>query len=561
MVFFQIAGGIALTIFGVRFLRKGLDRLFGGRLVAWLSRMTQQRWKAFASGTLVGTLAPSSTALSLITLQMLNAGQLTAERMLAVLLGANVGITVTVQLLAFHIQDYAGLFILAGVLGFQFLNREVLRGVGQCLLALGFIFLAMKLIGDGASALSAHPESREWLRLFEGHPVLTFLFVSGLTVFVQSSTASIGFAIGLSTSGLFSAGLLVPWVLGANIGIGLTGMAAGWSTLEGKRLATANLLAKLVVALPLLLIPSVADGLFRVLPGSLPREIALFHTGFNVLAGLLFVPLVGPITRLVRVMIVPAQSGTGLPATETYLDPQALESPSLALANATRETLLMADRTKQMLQSFWKGYGMRDLDLVLRVQNEDDRVDQYYRSIKDYLSQIREGLTEEETRWQFALLTFSNDLESIGDIIDKNLCDILRKQTAEAVWLPNEDYQALGELYERVMGRFNVAQSLVANRGGPQAKAFVVGKETLNEWCRQAQKEHYQRLRIPDGRSIPASAYFLDILDNFRRINSHLSAVGYAFVPAPVRRKRAASTLAPSAPVPPAAQSEPEANG
>jgi phosphate:Na+ symporter len=536
-VFFQIAGGIALTIFGVRFLRKGLDRLFGGRLVAWLSSMTQRRWKAFASGTVVGTLAPSSTALSLITLQMLNAGQLTAERMLAVLLGANVGITVTVQLLAFHIQDYAGLFILVGVLGFQFLNREVLRGVGQCLLSLGFIFLAMKLIGEGALALSANPESREWLRLFEGHPLLTFVFVSGLTVFVQSSTASIGFAIGLSASGLFSAELLVPWVLGANVGIGLTGLAAGWSTLEGKRLAMANLLAKLVIALPLLLIPAVSDWLFRTLPGSLPREIATFHTGFNVLIGLVFVPLVGPVTRLVRLMIVPPQTGSGLPAMESYLDGQSLDSPSLALANATRETLMMADRAKQMLQFFWKGYSIRDLDLILRVQNEDDRVDFYYRTIKDYLSRIREGLTEEETRWQFALLTFSNDLESVGDIIDKNLCDILRKQTAEAVWLPNDDYNTLCELYERVMVRFNIAQGLLANRGGSQAKTFVAGKEVLNEWCRLAQKRHYERLRSTDSGSIAASAYFLDILENFRRINSHISAIGYAFAPSPAKRK------------------------
>lgn len=561
MVFFQIAGGIALTIFGVRFLRKGLDRLFGGSLVAWLSSMTQRRWKAFASGTVVGTLAPSSTALSLITLQMLNAGQLTAERMLAVLLGANVGITVTVQLLAFHIQDYAGLFILAGVLGFQFLNREILRGVGQCLLSLGFIFLAMKLIGEGASVLSANPESREWLRLFEGHPILTFLFVSGLTVFVQSSTASIGFAIGLSASGLFSAELLVPWVLGANVGIGLTGLAAGWSTLEGKRLATANLLAKLVVALPLLLIPSVSDWLFRVLPGSLPREIATFHSGFNVVVGLIFVPLVGPITRLVRLMIVPAHTGTGLPAMESYLDVQSLDSPSLALANATRETLMMADRTKQMMQFFWKGYSMRDLDLVLRVQNEDDRVDQYYRTIKDYLSRIREGLTEEEARWQFALLTFSNDLESVGDIIDKNLCDILRKQTAEAIWIPNEDYNTLCELYERVMARFNVAQTLLANRGGSEAKSFVAGKETLNEWCRQAQRQHYERLRSTNASSIGSSAYFLDILDNFRRINSHISAIGYTFAPPPGRRK-ARNPASQSIPAPATRQSrQPQPEG
>lgn len=537
MVLFQIAGGIALTIFGVRFLRKGLDRLFGGRLVAWLSGLTQKRWKSFGSGMVVGTLAPSSTALSLISLQMLNTGQLTAERMLAVMLGANVGITVTVQLLAFHVQDYAGFFLVLGVLGFQFLNREGLRGVGQCLLSLGFIFLAMKLIGEGASALAVSPESREWMRLFEGHPVLTFLFVSVLTVCVQSSTASIGFAIGLSASGLFSADLLVPWVLGANVGIGLTSLAAGWSNLEGKRLAMANLLAKLAIAIPVLLIPSIAVQGFALVSGSIAREIAMFHTGFNIIVGLLFVPLTGPLTRLVRLMIVPHTSAGGLPAMESHLDPQALESPSLALANATRETLLMADSAKVMLQSFWKGYSTRDLDLTLRVQLEDDRVDSYYGAIKDYLSRIREELTTEESRLQFALLTFSNELETVGDIIDKNLCDILRKQTQQGIWLSNEDYATLCELYDRVMARFQIAQSLLGNRGGPRAKEFVGGKESLNAWCRQAQRLHYERLRALDPGAIASSAYFLDVLDNFRRINSHISAIGYAFSSAPGRRR------------------------
>ena len=550
MVFFQIAGGIALTIFGVRFLRKGLDRLFGGHLITWLSHMTQRRWKAFASGMVVGTLAPSSTALALITLQMLNAGQLTAERMLAVLLGTNVGITVTVQLLAFRIQDYAGFFILVGVVGFQFLNRKILRGVGQCLLSLGFIFLAMKLIGEGASALAANPESREWMRLFEGHPLLTFLFVAGLTVFVQSSTASIGFAIGLSMSGLFGPGMLVPWVLGANVGIALTGLAAGWTNLEGKRLATSNLIAKLVMAAPFLLIPGIMDRLLPWFSGSLPREIAMFHTGFNVATGLVFVPLLGPMTRLVRLMIVPAQSRSGLPAVESHLDPQALESPTVALTNAARETLAMSDDVKRMLQFFWKGYSARDLSLALRVQQEDDRVDHYYRTIKDYLSRVSGGLTEEETRWQFALLSFSNELESVGDIIEKNLCDILQKQTAEAVWLPKEDYEVLDALYEKVMARFQLAQSLLANRGDPHVAEFLAGKEHLNTWCRQAQHHHYERLRTSGPISIAASACFLDILDNFRRINSHITTVGYPFTPAHTHRRIRAEHFAASSAAP-----------
>ncbi|MFZ4777808.1 MAG: Na/Pi cotransporter family protein [Terrimicrobiaceae bacterium] len=537
MIFLQIAGGVALTIFGIRFLRKGLERLFGGKLVAWLSHMTQRRWKAFLSGMVVGTLAPSSTAISLITLQMLNTGQLTAERMLAVLLGSNVGITVTVQLLAFHVQDYAGLFILLGVLGFQFLNREVLRGVGQCLLSLGFIFLAMRLIGDGAAAMSLDQASSQWLQLFAGHPLLTFIFVSGFTVCVQSSTASIGFAIALCASGLFSAELLIPWVLGANVGISLTALAAGWPTLEGRRLAMANLLVKLCFALPLLLLPSLAMQILSNLPGSPTREIANFHTGFNLLIGIIAIPFLGPITRFVRMMVVPPQTTTGLPEIESYLDPQALDTPSLALANATRETLRMADGVKLMLQYFWQGYSVRDLHLMLRVQNEDDRADNYNRDIKDYLSRIREGMTEEEIRWQFALLTFSNELESVGDVIDKNLCDTLRKQTAEGVYLSSEDYAALCELYERVMARFNVAMGFLANRGGSQVKGFLSGKESLNEWCRQAQRQHYERLRAGTAQGVVASAYFLDILNGFRRINSHISTIGYAVAPPSGRRK------------------------
>jgi phosphate:Na+ symporter len=554
----QIAGGVALILFGIRFLRKGLDRLFGGRLVAWISRMTERRWKAFCAGIVVGTLAPSSTALSLITLQMMNTGQLTTQRMLAVLLGANVGMTVMVQLLAFHAQDLAALFIVLGVLGFQFLSRERFRGVGQCLLSLGFIFLAMQLIGGGAAALGANPASADWIRLFEGHPLLTFIFVAGLTICVQSSTASIGFAIAMSAGGLFGPELLIPWVLGTNIGISLTSFAAGWGTIEGRRLSMANLLVRTAVALPILFAPSLAEVLVAAIPGSPARELAMFHTGFNLLAGLIAIPLIGPLTRLVEVMIVPRQTVGGLPAVATYLDPQALESPSLALANATRETLLMADGVKTMLQYFWKGYSERDLLLMHRVQQEDDRVDTSYRGIKDYLSRIQEGLSEEEKRWQLALFTFSNELESVGDLIEKNLCDLLRKQTADGTFLPDADYFALQELHDKVLARFNVAISVLGNRGPAQARTFLAGKENLNEWCRQAQRAHYERLRIGGAGQLAASAYFLDLFDGFRRINSHISAIGYAFAPAKSpRRTRAAATaeIAPDLALKPRANS------
>lgn len=529
MIFFQIAGGVALTIFGVRFLRKGFDRLFGCRLVAWLSGLTEQRWKAFGSGVVVGTLAPSSTAISLVTMQMMNAGQLTAERMFALLLGANVGITVTVQLMALRLQDYAGAFILFGVLAFQFMRREVLRGTGQCLLALGFIFLAMQMIGAGARELHTYPEMREWVNLLAGHPLLVFLLVSGFTLAVQSSTASIGFAMALSATGLFDYRLLVPWVLGANVGIGLTALVAGWPTLEGRRLAFANLMAKACIALPMVLLPWLAAWIFSQLPGPVMRETAMFHTGYNFAVGLVFVPLAGPLVRLVRWMIAPAPVTEGLPATESHLDPSVLESPSLALTNAARETLAMSDSVKRMLEYFWKGYEGNDPAMIAQVTHEDDRVDRYYREIKDYLSRVGGGLTHEEAQWHFAMMTFSNELESVGDTVEKNMCDMFRKQRHDALVLPDADRAVLSELQARVLRRFVIAQGFLANRGGPGIKEFLDEKEALNRWCRDAEQQHYERLRGAELRAIEASAYFLDLLDSYRRINSHVTSIGYAF--------------------------------
>src|SRR5690606_35913453 len=176
---------------------------------------------------------------------------------------------------------------------------------------------------------------------------------------------------------------MISWVLGANLGISLTGLAAGLSSLEGKRLAVGNLLVKLAVALPILLIPSAAEAVFSWMPGDTPRKIAMFHTFFNLFVGVLAVPLLEPVTKLVRLMIVPSEA-KGLPMTESYLDRHALDSPSIALANATRETLQMADGVKRMLQYFWKGHTEHDINLTTRVQQEDDRVDHFYLDIKNY---------------------------------------------------------------------------------------------------------------------------------------------------------------------------------
>ncbi|HWL14766.1 MAG TPA: Na/Pi symporter, partial [Opitutus sp.] len=155
----------------MRFLRKGLDRLFGGALFRWLSRLSRSRWRAFGGGVVIGTVAPSSTGLAILGAQLLGreAGGLAAPTVLAVLLGASVGLTVAVQLVSFHIGNLASVLMVLGVIGYQFCSREVLRGIGQCLLALGFVFLAMTLIGENARLLTGDGEVREVLLRLQGH--------------------------------------------------------------------------------------------------------------------------------------------------------------------------------------------------------------------------------------------------------------------------------------------------------------------------------------------------------------------------------------------------------
>ena len=155
MALWHIAGGVALMLFGIRFLRKGLERVFGHALHAWIERMGTNRGRASLAGLAFGTVAPSSTAQTLLVMQLLNAGKLSPERMLGFLLGANVGITVTVQLIAFRFFDYNWLFLIAGVATYLWARSETGRGVGQAVLSLGLVFLAMQLIGDAARGLTA----------------------------------------------------------------------------------------------------------------------------------------------------------------------------------------------------------------------------------------------------------------------------------------------------------------------------------------------------------------------------------------------------------------------
>lgn len=526
----NIAGGVALMLFAIRFLRKGLERMIGHALHGWIERMGANRWTAAVAGLAFGTVAPSSTAQTLLTMQLLNAGKLPAERMLVFLLGANVGITVTVQLLAFRFFDYNGVFLVTGVIGYLWAKSETGRGTGQVLLALGCIFLGMDIIGGSARVLAGNSEFETLMALFSSHRWLMVVFAAGLTFLTQSSTAVIGLVIALASAGACSLPTVIPVVLGANLGLGLTSLAAGWGTLAGKRLAVANLLLKLAAVVPLMLEFPRVEAFVTALPGGIVRQAANLHTGFNLIVAFAGAVLAGYVGRLVMRAVRDDTTRPPLGEVATHLDPSALTSPVFALANAARETLRLTEEVKSMLTSSWRGWMTRDSALVREVQEHDNRVDEMHAAIKHYLSQLPlDQMTPRDSKVQFGLLHFASQLETIGDVIDKSYCHQILKQIAEPLPLSPQDEADLAEMQARVVRRLDTALLVLTTRDRQVAHAFLKEGDDLKKWCLETQRAHYQRLIGGDDRTLAASTRYLDLINALRRISGQLNTIGHTF--------------------------------
>jgi phosphate:Na+ symporter len=524
MELLNIATGVILVMLGMRYVRKGLDRLFGEHLPEWLQQMTGNRYKAFFAGMCAGVVAPSSSAIAMLSVQMLNQTALTAGRMLAVVLGANVGITVSVQLVAFRLQSYSGLFIVIGGIGFLFAHRAFFRGVGQMLLGVGMIFLAMQMIGDAGLAGAKNPDLKMLFSVVDSYPVLIFVITALLTVVFQSSTASIGLGIGLAQSGLLPDGITVPWVLGANLGICLTMLIAGWGSVEGRRLAMGSLLIKGGVAL-LLLLGGIHffHELLRYLPGTIDRKVANLNTGLNLVLGLLALPILNPISRLLN-FIVESQPIDNSDEPDSYLDPLLLQTPALALNQAAREELRMMDEIKLMLRTVWTMLWGKNGRLTSKIEIHQSRMSQIEYDLKQYLSKVSdENLSENAVAWKLALLDYSEELSVIGVLIRRDLCDSVGRQLQSSGEPSPEERDELELLYTRTLARTEKATVLLMSRETKLAEEMIKEKEQINMQLRASRKA---RLELPVSVQY-ASANLSEMLTCLGRINSRLTSLAY----------------------------------
>jgi phosphate:Na+ symporter len=526
--YFNFLAGIALMLLGIRSLRTGSDRVFGAKFRQLFHSATAGSLRAMTSGFLVSILAPSSTAVALLAVEAINAGYVALQQMLALMLGANIGFTITVQLLAFKFYIYNAIFIAVGAPLYLFSRRQTVRGAGQALLGIGFLLLAIEILSATVAPWKDSAEIREVIRVLENHPLWLVAVALMLQVGLQSSTTVIGIAIALCAQQVLPLNAAVAMVIGANVGIGVTALIAGYARTETRRMAIGNLLIKLAgaaVCMPLL--SWLVEALRPLSPSGDTQIIANAHTLFNIALAVVFLPTVPLAARLLEKLVPERVEETGKFGPR-YLDRTSLGSPALALGQATREILHMADLVREMLRNAYRCFQEGSESLCQQVQQEDDKVDLLNNEIKAYITRLSEqSLNTEESRREVALLTFANDLESIGDIIDKNLVELAEKKITLHVDFSKEGWVELDGYFQKVLENFEIATSAFASQDRVLAEQLLRHKHHINELERDLRNRHFHRLHEGLTESFETSAIHLDVLTNLKRINSHLTAVAY----------------------------------
>ncbi|MGA2220635.1 MAG: Na/Pi cotransporter family protein [Verrucomicrobiia bacterium] len=526
--YFNFLAGIALMLLGIHSLRQGSERLFGARLRRLLQSATKDSGRSLLAGLLVSIVMPSSTAVALLSMEAINAGYMTFQHGLVLMLGANVGFTVTVQLLAFKFYIYNAVFIVSGAPFYLFGKRLNVRGAGQALLGTGFLLLALQVLSAAVAPLKGNADVGEVMRVFASHPVWLVMFAMVLDIILQSPTATIGIGLALCAQGILPVEGAVAVVLGANLGLGLTALVAGSAKVDTRRMAVGNLiftLAGVIVCVPL--VPVLVPALRALSPSGDTQAIANADTLFNVALAVVFLPLVPLLARLLERLIPstpPGEGGTG----PRYLDPAALESPALALGQATREILHMADHVQAMFRDAYRCFKEADVDLCATVQRHDDIVDSLDTEIKAFITKISEqALNHEESKREVALLAFCNELESIGDIIDKNLVELAKKKISLSVDFSKDGWVELDGFFHEVLENLEIAVAAFASHDRELAEKLLRHKHNLNEHELELRNRHFHRLHAGLAESIETSAIHLDVLTNLKHINSHLTAVAY----------------------------------
>jgi phosphate:Na+ symporter len=529
----QLGGGLALFLFGMRQMTEALKTVAGTGMKDLLARLTANRFTAAMAGTIVTAVIQSSSVTTVLVVGFVSAGLLNLSQSIGVILGANVGTTITAQIIAFKVSQYGLILIATGFFTHILARREYVRQWGYAVMGLGLIFFGMELMSIGTDPLRRWPPFVEIMQGMQ-NPLLSVLTGAAFTAIVQSSSATTGIVIVLASQGLISLESGIGLLFGSNIGTCATAfISAVGRPREALQAAWAHIVFNVAgVLLWIMFIPQFAEVVRGISPvtetlsgadrlaADLPRQIANAHTLFNVGNLLLFIWFTRPLSRLVNWIVPERPKPAGIQT--RYLDELYLEQPAMALDQVRRELSELGNMVRSMLDRSFHVVTSGTEAEVAELEQKDSDIDVIYAEVIRYLGRLsQKDLVQEQPQQLSHYVSIANYLENIGDVIDKDMLSLVRKRMRNNMAIGPSTLTKLHALNERVRQAF--AQTLAALESGNLQDALdaIDSKEDVNDLAHETTNHLATRLVADEPHRIEAFQIETDIVENLRRINMY----------------------------------------
>jgi phosphate:Na+ symporter len=526
-----LIAGLGLFLMGIKMMSDSMTLSTGDQIRKLLARLTHNRMTAFLTGIITTMVFQSSTATSVMLISFVNSRLMKFANTIGVILGAAIGATVTIQLIAFRLTDYSLTILSVGFVMYIISSKPALRSMSLMILGFGILFMGLDMMSGSIEPLKQSSFFTRILSQME-NPILGLLAGAAITALIQSTSAFMGILIVLGNQGLLSLDASIPLLLGSNIGTSVTAfIAAAGGSGEAKQVALAHTLFKVTGTLLIIaFIPWFANLIEKITISNLPaREIANSHTVFNVAVAFIFLPFTVLLARLVT-WLMPAKADKHKTPSSWYIDDDLLRSPSLALSLTRQEILRMMEIAQRMTEEIIVPFMERKATITAKIKEREKELNYLRDEINKYLVKIiRQNISSAEIQEAYEMMYAVDEFEQIGDVISVNLVDKAEKWCNNNYHFSEEGRSEILDFHQKTMKLLYQAYSTFSERNKTEAvkgaKRSKSSYSTFRKEYFELEKQHYNRLKMEIEESVESSRTHMEIIGSLKVIGSHATNI------------------------------------
>ena len=534
-----IMGGLGLFLFGMNLMGEALEKAAGSKLKKIIELLTSNIFMGVIVGTLVTAVIQSSSATTVMVVGFVNAGIMTLPQAVGVIMGANIGTTVTAQLVSIDINGLAPIALGIGIILYLFGGKPRTKHIAEVLIGFGILFTGMDFMKDAVKPLSEYTGFTNALLNFGKYPILGLLLGFGITAIIQSSSASMGMLVVLASQGLIPLNSALPILYGQNIGTCVTSLLSSiGASINARRAALIHLIFNILGTIIFLIFLNkvVVLAVTSIDPGNVARQIANVHTIFNITSTLILLPFNKLIIKLATRLAPDNDKEDDDVKVTKYLDDRMIETPSIALVNVQKETLRMGEKAKQSLECAMKAIMEKSEKEVSNTLDKEKGINELQKTILNYLLKLSKAPLNEESREIIdSLFNTVNDIERIGDHAE-NLAELAQDSITHDVTFSEHAKNELNDMYNKVISTYNYALESMRNSDVDLACKVIKMEEQVDIMEKSCRVNHMRRLNN-NMCSIDNGIIYLEIITNLERISDHAMNIAQQVIAQSINEK------------------------